>query len=68
MSLADNNPLELAAVLWITFPKEQHSSKQINILILKTILFLQNMFQSIHNSSVAKSIIKNVNILNLPIS
>ena len=38
-----------------------------NILILKTILFIsQNMFQSIHtsSSSVAKSIIKTVNILN----
>ena len=49
----------------IRFPKERHSSKQANILILKTILFIsQNMFQSIHNSSsVAKSIIKTVNIL-----
>ena len=43
---------------------------QNNNLILKTILFIsQNMFQSIHNSSsVAKSIIKTVNILNLHIS
>ena len=41
----------------------------INILILKTILFIsQDMFQSIHtSSSVAKSIIKTVNILNLHI-
>ena len=40
-----------------TFPKERHSSKQGNILILKAILFIsQNMFQSIHtSSSVAKS-------------
>ena len=50
--------------------EERHSSKQVNILILKTILFIsQNMFQSIHaSSSVAKSIIKTVNILNLHIS
>ena len=50
--------------------KERHSSKQANILILKTILFIsQNMFQSIHtSSSVAKSITKTVNILNLHIS
>ena len=42
----------------------------VNILILKTILFIsQNMFQGIHTSfSVAKSIIKTVNILNLHIS
>ena len=40
----------------------------INILILKTILFSQNMFQSIHtSSSVAKSKIKTVNILNVHI-
>ena len=52
------------------FVKERYSSKQANILILKTILFIsQNMFQSIHtSSSVAKSIIKTVNILNLHIS
>ena len=50
--------------------EERHSSKQVNILILKTIPFIsQNMFQSIHtSSSVAKSIIKTVNILNLHIS
>ena len=50
--------------------KEKHSSKQVNILILKTILFnSQNMFQSTYTSSlVAKSIIKTVDILNLPIS
>ena len=44
---------------------------QNNNLILKTILFIsQNMFQSIHtsSSSVAKSIVKTVNILNLHIS
>ena len=43
---------------------------QNNNLILKTILFIsQNMFQSIHtSSSVAKSIIKTINILNLHIS
>ena len=48
-----------------SLPKERHSSKQVNILILKTILFIsQNMFQSIHtSSSVAKSIIKTVNII-----
>ena len=48
-----------------SFPKERHSSKQVNILILKTILFIsQNMFQSVHtSSSVAKSIIKTVNII-----
>ena len=40
------------------------------ILILKTLHFIsQNMFQSIHtSSSVAKSIIKTVNFLNLDIS
>ena len=50
--------------------EERHSSKQVNILILKTILFIsQNMFQSIHtSSSVAKSIIKTVNVLNLHVS
>ena len=50
--------------------KERRSSKQVNILIAKTILFIsQNMFQSIHtSSSVAKSIIKTVNILNLHVS
>ena len=50
--------------------KEKHSSKQVNILILKTILFnSQNVFQSTHTSSlVAKSIIKTVDILNLSIS
>ena len=33
-------------------PKEQHSSKQVNILILKTTLFIpQNIFQSIPTSS-----------------
>ena len=50
--------------------KEKHSSKQVNILILKIILFnSQNMFQSTHtSSSVAKSIIKTVDILNLLIS
>ena len=45
------------------FLKVRHSSKQVNILILKTILFIsQNMFLSIHtSSSVAKIIIKTVN-------
>ena len=45
------------------FLKERHSSKQVNILILKTILFIsQFMFLSIHtSSSVAKIIIKTVN-------
>ena len=58
-------------MIWIVvFPKERHSSKHVNILILKTILFIpQGMFQSIHtSSSVVKSVIKTVNILNLHIS
>ena len=40
------------------------------VLTLKTILFIpQNMFQSVHTSfSVAKNIIKTVNILNLHVS
>ena len=61
MSLTDNNPSEVATRLRTTFPKERHSSKQVNILILKTILFIpQNMFESIHTScSVAKYKIKN---------
>ena len=52
------------------FPKERNRSKQVNILILKAILFiLQSMFQSIHtSSSVAKSIVKTVNLLNLHVS
>ena len=47
--------------LWITFPKERHSRKQVNVFIFKTILFNpQNMFQSIHtSSSVAKNNNKN---------
>ena len=53
MPLTDDNPLALAAILWITFPKERYSSKQVNILILKATLFIsQNIFQSIHTSSV----------------
>ena len=49
--------------------KGQLSFSHVNILILKTILFIsKNMFQSIHTSSVAKSMIKTVNILNLHIS
>ena len=42
-----------------TVQKEPHSSKTVNTLISKTILFIsQNMFQSIHtSSSVAKRII-----------
>ena len=70
ISLTENNSLELAAMLWITFPEEQHSSKQGNILILKTILFiLQNMFQSIYtSSSLVKSIIKFVDFVNLHVS
>ena len=53
-----------------TLTKERQSSKLVNILILKTILFIpQNMFQSIHtSSSFAKNIIKTVNILNLHVS
>ena len=36
----------------VVLPKERHSIKQVNILILKTILFIpQTMFQSIHTSS-----------------
>ena len=52
------------------FPKERNRSKQVNILISKAILFiLQNMFQNIHTSfSLAKSIIKTVNVLNLHVS
>ena len=54
----------------VTFPKERHCSKQANTLILKAVLLIsQNMFQNIHtSSSVAQSIIKTANILNLHIS
>ena len=50
--------------------KSNFRGKQVNILISKTILFIQqNMFQSIPtSSSVAKNIIKTVNILNLHVS
>ena len=60
-------PVQICLIL---FPKERCSSKHVNTLILKTILFIpQNMFQSIHtSSSVAKNIIKTVNILNLHVS
>ena len=52
------------------FPKERHSSEQVNISILKTLIFIpQNMFYSKHtSSSVAKNVIKTVNILNLHVS
>ena len=63
--------LKFAVSAWTPFlnvPTEQHSSKQGNILILKTVFISQNMFYSIHISSVAKSIIKTVNILNLHVS
>ena len=39
--------------------QERHNSQQVDILILKAILFIpENIFQSIHTSSVAKNIIK----------
>ena len=45
--------------------KKRHSSKQVNILISKTILFIpQNILQSIPNSSLVAKNIKTANILN----
>ena len=68
MNRGQQENIDLITVI-IPFPKERLSSKQVNILILKTILLnWQDMFQSIHtSSSVAKSVIKTVNILNLHI-